>query len=189
MSRNVLSVCALLLMMTACHTQTGGRRTMGRVPRADLLKDATERYNTKKVADGRRDDNAPIQDGQYVDTLEVSSFRMKKKYPWYSDNYEWVAAIHSKYQYTPLNLGRGWTYIFRDPAGDTAHRFVAVPEDPTLKVRYLIYSPYVDLTGGKPGPPLIIIKKSKLRADSFVLGGCFECGALHCSSMDAGDLY
>jgi hypothetical protein len=162
---------------------------MQRVSKAELLADATQRYNTKKFADGRRDDNAPITDKKGVDNLEVSSFTMKKKHFWYDTNHEWLGAIKSNYQYERLNLGVGMTYIFLNPTGDAAHRFDAVPEDSTMEARYLIYSPYVDLTGGMPGPPLVIIKESMLRANAFVLGGCFECGALHCSTMDAGDLY
>ena len=182
MARVALYVSAVLLMVTACNAG-GGKRSP---TKDELLNDAIGRYNLAKFADARRDDQAEIDTGGAVEGLRVSTFKMNKKHFWNQTRYKWVGAVLSNKPYARLRLGAGMNYVYLNDQGDEAHRYVVVPDDNSPEVWYLSVAPGVDLTHKKPGPPLIIMKKVGLtNTDEFVLGGCFECGALHCSTMNA----
>ena len=192
MIRPLIGACGMLLVLGACAQRGGAGQPGGRLSPGGLLKEAQSQYHLGDNIPARDDAAAKIDPTPAVEGLEVSTFKMKKKFLHFPKMH-WVGAIRSNKAYLPMHLGPGLNYVFLDKkAADDAHMYVVVPEAPGYKPYYLIRDPSSDLAHGNPGMPLVIRKivKRMMRDDAFVIGGCFECPQTgHCGTMKAGDEY
>jgi hypothetical protein len=190
MIRALTRVCGMLLVIGACAHQGGGRG--GPPPtHEELLKEVRDSYKIDQEISARNENDAKIDETGAVEGLEVSTVKLNKKFLKFPDH-DWVAAIRANKPYPRLNLGVGLNYIIRiEHPTDGAHAFAVVPEDLSLKPRYLLYASLADLAHGNPRQPLVIRKQvpSTQKTEAFVIGGCLECSMGHCSTMDYGDFY
>jgi hypothetical protein len=159
--------------------------------KAALLKEATEQYKFDSLKARAKDDPAaPIDKLLAVEGLKAHAVKMNKKLLHGSDH-DWVGAIWTNMAYDPMGLGPGMNYIFRLPTSHPDSELVVVPADKSYPARYLSYNPYLDLSRGQHGAPLLIRKSAVVgtKSDAIAIGGCIECSIGHCSTLQAGDLY